>query len=261
MKLTAWLRATHLTAAFLIFLAASAQTSFVNAYAKKNADNTLQLAYIEHTSENTTVYVRYLGTQNYGKFTGLYLNNFRIVDRVTGAEYKPTNTGVLPTTTDGKFFIYNSYDPIMLSITFRRLPSYVKSIDLVEADGSTTSTYNFTFRGIAIDPTKDDGDDLWDMLWEEEVYAATIYSITDANIDIYIDDAFVGTLTRYFADPAKVPDCGQYGTLTLLTAESRTLKFKGKASKNGKSLSWTFDVNPKDWVLGECAKHYLKAAL
>ncbi|MET0394495.1 MAG: hypothetical protein ABW019_15225, partial [Chitinophagaceae bacterium] len=121
--------------ASLVLPAQSRSSNYINEYGKYNADKTLRLDYIEQDDDYTILYVAYTGTSKNGSFTSLYLNNFRIEDRSTGKEYKPVNTGMLPTTTDGKFFLYNDNTEMMLTIRFNRLPSSVKNIDVIEAEG------------------------------------------------------------------------------------------------------------------------------
>ena len=223
-----------------------------------NADKTLRLEYIEHTTDYTTVYISYLGTTNTGTYTGLYLNNFRLVDRQTKAEYRPVDTGLIPTSTDGKFFVYNSGSSIVLEIKFDRLPSYVKYIDLIEADGSPSSTYNFTFKNLGVDSDIDFDDDLFEYLYDHSGYAATIFTIFDAQIDIYIDEVYVGKLDRKFNEATYTPSCGEYGTLTILFPDSIERTGKGKGSSGGKNFTWNFEFSPKNAIYGDCHKHRLK---
>jgi|GEM_PF-5255504 len=247
---------------FIFFLFCSvyclAQKDFTNQYGRLNADRTLRLEYIEHTESSTRLYVSYLGTTNRGSYTGLYLNNLRIVDRNTKAEYRPVDTGLLPTTTDGKFFVYNSGSIIVLEIKFRRLPSYVTDIDVIEGDGSVTATYNFTFKNLGIDPELDFYDDLEDFLYENESYAATIFSVFDAQIDIYIDDVYVAKLDRKFNSATYTPACGEYGTITILFSNDNERSGKGKGSSGGKNYNWNFNFTPKSTYFGDCHKHRLK---
>src|SRR5690606_12955839 len=155
----------------------NAQDYFVNMYSRKNNDNTLKLAFIEHDSENTTVYVQYLGNTNVGTYTGLYLNNFRIMDRETGDEYKPVETGFLPTTIDGKFFAYNGETILYLINACKSLSTREINIDLEEGEGSAGETYSFTFRNIRLDHSVNVEDEfIEEMFTMPTPYAATNYS-------------------------------------------------------------------------------------
>ena len=239
----------------------NAQDYFVNMYSRKNNDNTLKLAFIEHDSENTTVYVQYLGNTNVGTYTGLYLNNFRIMDRETGDEYKPVETGFLPTTIDGKFVVYNGETILYLPIAFKRLPSRVKNIDLVEGEGSAGATYSFTFRNIRIDRSVNVEDEFMEEMFTMPTpYAATIYSYFNATIDLYVRGTLLAKLDRYFKDKNTKPNCGQFGTVTILTPRNEPIPMLGMAEKDGKKLSWDFKVTPLDASFGECKKFSLSGS-
>jgi hypothetical protein len=245
--------------AFLLFsVAGFSQDVFVNAYSRYNADRTIRLEYIEHDEEHTSVYFSYLGTSNIGTYTSLYLNNFRLIDRTTKAEYRPESTDMLPTTTDGKAFFYNSGEIIPIVIKFNRLPSYVKYIDLMEADGSSVATYNFTFRNLAISPDTDDEYDLWDYKDENDAYGASIYTTYNAQIDITLNGVYVGKLDRKFNSETYDPACGEFGTLSVYYADNRTLKGSGKGKTSTGEVTWSFEFSPRDLGYLGCFRQLLK---
>ena len=233
------------------------QEEFVNYYGKINADGTLKLNFIDHDEDYTTLHISYLGTTNVGSYTGLYLNNLRIVDRETGISYKPTDTGLLPTTSDGKVFFYNSGDPTLIQIQFDRLPSYVKSIDVIESDGSSSSTFNFTFRNLRISPLVDDSDEFWEFIYDIDIYASTIFSVFDATIDLYISGTYVGKLDRVFKSAEYTPSCGEFGTLTVVYPTDAHRTGYGTTTSNGKKYTWDFTVKPSSIASG-CHKQRLK---
>jgi hypothetical protein len=246
----------------VIFLFSFATTSlsqeeFINYYGKNNADATLQLSFIDHEEDYTTLYVSYTGTSNVGEYTGLYLNNLRIIDRDTRREFKPVETGVLPTNAEGKVFFYNSGTAILIRIRFDRLPSGVKNIDIVESDGSSSATYNFTFRNLRINPLLDDSEEFYDFLYDIDSYASTIFSVFDATINVYVGGKFVGVLDRVFKSADYTPSCGEYGTLTVVYANSTERAGSGSATSGGKNYTWNFTVKPKGGF-DECHKQRLK---
>lgn len=235
--------------------AATAQTDFANRYAKYNSDRTLRLEYIENVKEYTIVHVAYTGTSNIGGFTGLYLNNFRIIDRTTGIQYRPTDADYLPTSSSKKFFLYNSGKEMGLEIYFDRLPSYVKEIDLVENDGDPSATYNFTFRNLRLNPEKDDSESLYDWLYDvSEPNYICAYTYDNVSIDIWIDDAYVGQLDRKFNDRSYEPSCGEYGTIMIGFPDYEARNFKASAKSGSNSYSWNFSFEPSY----TCSKKNLK---
>lgn len=232
----------------------SRSSNYINEYGKYNADKTLRLEYIEQDDDYTIVYVAYTGTSNSGSFTSLYLNNFRLVDRATDKEYKPTDTGLLPTNTDGKFFLYNSGTDIMLSIKFRRIPSSVKNIDLIESDGAASSTYNFTFRNLYLDPSEHLPRSLLKKAGAQEGYAAMFYTYEELTIDVSIDGSMVGKIDRRFNNRSYTPSCGEYGSLTVMFASDDRRKFSATASNSKSKYTWNFNFIPKE---GDCEKKNL----
>lgn len=237
--------------------AVSSQDEFVNYYGKYNADNTLKLSFIEHEEDYTTLYVSYLGTTNVGQYTSLYLNNLRIKDRETYREYKPVDTDILPTDTDGKVFYYNSGSTILIRIKFDRLPSSVKYIDVIEGDGSSSATYNFTFKNLRVNSLVNDIDEFFDFFDETDYYVSTIFTVFDATTDVYISNTYVGKLDRVFKSADYTPSCGEYGTLTVVYATDSERSGSAKASGNGKNYTWTFTVKPSSGYMG-CHKQRLK---
>lgn len=237
---------------------AQAEDNYLNTYYKLNADKTLRLEYIEHTSDYTIVYVAYTGNSNPGTFTGLYLNNFRLIDRDTYAEYKPVDTRYLPKTPN-KFYVYNNGEELMFPILFNRLPSYVKNIDLVEGDGSTSQTYNFTFRDLELDP---ENNELEDLIWDVQIdypYCTTFYTYESLTIDVYVDGKFIDKIDRKFKDPEYKPSCGEYGTMMIAFPNDDERKFYGTASDSKKKYTWNFTFEPKSDYWDICNKKNLTA--
>jgi len=234
-----------------------AQDEFINYYGKKNADATLELNFIDHEEDYTTLYVSYTGTSNVGEYTSLYLNNLRIIDRETRKEYKPVDTGVLPINDEGKVYFYNSGTPILIRIRFDRLPYGVKNIDVMESDGSSSATYNFTFRNLRINPLLDDSEEFYDFLYDIDSYASTIFSVFDATISVYVAGKLVGVLDRVFKAADYTPSCGEYGTITVVYANSTERVGYGSATSGGKNYTWNFTVKPKSGF-DECHKQRLK---
>ncbi len=254
---TAMMAIAILIAFPIIAVSQSRSANYVNEYNKSNADRTLKLMYIAHEEKYTTVYVKYMGNQNVGKYTGLYLNNFRLIDRDTKKEYYPVDTYYLPTRTDGKFYLYNADDPVMLPIQFSRLPASVRYIDLVEGEGSSSATYNFTFRGLYLEPSEDITDEL-DFLWEWDnlPYCTSFYTYDDVTVELTIDGNYVDKLDRRYTDREYKPECGEYGSMMVGYPTDRERRLTAK-SPDGK-YTWDFNFTPVADEPGDCNKKNLK---
>jgi hypothetical protein len=237
--------------------AQSRSDNYINEYGKSNADKTLKLMYISQETSTTTVYVRYMGNANIGTYTGLYLNNFRLIDRDTKKEYYPKNTYYLPTRTDGKFYLYNADDPMMLPIEFDRLPSTVRFIDLVENDGSTAATYNFTFRSLYLEPSQDVTDEM-DFLWEWDdlPYCTSFYTYDEVSVELSVDGRYVDKLDRRYTDRSYKPACGEFGSVMIGFPTDRERALSAK-SPDGK-YTWSFNFTPVGDDPGNCNKKNLK---
>ncbi|MEJ8844349.1 hypothetical protein WG954_18280 [Lacibacter sp. H375] len=212
-----------------------------------NYDRTLKLAYIRQSYSNTTLYVAYTCANKATAFSGLYLNNLRIVDKATGKTYTASNTWGLPTKADGKFFVYNLGGPTFLRIDFPRLPRSVKVIDILEGSGTGTETYNFTFKNVnvsgAYQMTAAD-EDMFDELLATEFYAKSFYTHDQVVIDIYVDNHYVGKLEKYIVSSTYTPKCYEDGTFTVCFPSNAKRKFYATAKTSVTSYTWNFEFTP-----------------
>lgn len=212
-----------------------------------NSDRTLKLAYIRQSYSTTTLYVTYTCVNKATAFSGLYLNNLRIVDKATGKTYTASNTYGLPTRADSKFFLYNLGKPMFLRIDFPRLPRSVKVIDILEASGNGTETYNFTFKNVnvngAYQMTAKDEDEFDDYLYTG-FYAKSFYTHDQVVIDLYVDNHYIGKLEKYITSSTYTPKCYEDGTFTVCfpTNDKRKLYAAAKTASN--SYTWNFEFTP-----------------
>jgi hypothetical protein len=212
-----------------------------------NSDRTLKLAYIRQSYENTTLYVTHTCANKATAFSGLYLNNLRIVDKATGKTYTATNTWGLPTRADSKFFLYNLGGPIYLRIDFPRLPRSVKVIDILEASGTGTETYNFTFKNVNVSGsyqmTAKDEEEFDDYLYTG-FYAKSFYTHEPMMIDMYVDNHYLGKLEKYIPSLTYTPKCYEDGTFTVCFPTSDKRRFYATAKTSTKSYTWNFEFTP-----------------
>ncbi len=186
-----------------------------------NNDRTLKLAYIKQSYDNTTLYVTYTCANKATAFSGLYLNNLRIVDKATGKIYTATNTWGLPTRTDSKFFLYNLGAPMMLRIDFARLPLSVKTIDVLEGTGTGTETYNFTFKNVNVGGS---------------------YQMTATEEDEFGN--YLGKLEKYIVSPTYTPNCYEDGTFTVCFSKNEKRRLYATAKTTANTFTWNFEFTP-----------------
>lgn len=222
--------------------AANAQKIFTNAYKISNNDGTLRLDYIEHREKETVVYVKYVGNFS-GLASGLYLNDYKLAVHSTGEVFRAISSTV-PFQQDSKFFLQNSTDGIQLQIRFPRLPAYVKEFDLIEPSTDQNPTFNFTFRNLKVDDTKDVSWELSGWAFEAKTPRfIQIFTNSDMPLDVYLNENFVGSLAKKFPKDYK-PTCGEYGALRIAFADSEKKNIKIIGHSGGKSYTWTFQLSP-----------------
>ncbi|QNA42956.1 hypothetical protein [Lacibacter sediminis] len=212
-----------------------------------NNDRTLKLAYIRQSYSTTTLYVTYTCVNKATAFSGLYLNNLRIVDKATGKTYTASNTYGLPTRADSKFFLYNLGTPMMLRIDFPRLPRSVKVIDVLEGSGAGTETYNFTFKNVNVSgayqmSAKDEEE--FDEYVYAEFYAKSFYTHDPVIIDIYVDNHYIGKLEKYIPTLTYTPKCHEDGTFTVCFPTISKRRIYATAKTTASSFTWNFEFTP-----------------
>lgn len=212
-----------------------------------NSDRTLKLAYIRQTDNNTILYVTYTCANKATAFSGLYLNNLRIVDKASGKTYTATNTWGLPTRADSKFFLYNLGAPMYLRIDFPRLPRSVKVIDILEASGTGTETYNFTFKNVnvngAYQMTAKDEEEFDEYLYTE-LYAKSFYTHDQVIIDVYVDNHYIGKIEKYITSPTYTPKCYEDGTFTVCFPTNDKRRLYATAKTTASTFTWNFEFTP-----------------
>lgn len=212
-----------------------------------NSDRTLKLAYIRQTDKNTILYVTYTCANKATAFSGLYLNNLRIVDKASGKTYTATNTWGLPTRADSKFFLYNLGAPMYLRIDFPRLPRSVKVIDILEASGTGTETYNFTFKNVnvngAYQMTAKDEEEFDEYLYTE-LYAKSFYTHDQVIIDVYVDNHYIGKIEKYITSPTYTPKCYEDGTFTVCFPTNVKRRLYATAKTTASTFTWNFEFTP-----------------
>lgn len=235
-------------ALLLFYLQAAGQgTTFqVFPITKYNGDKTLRLDYVVHTEEETNLYITYTTNNAESAFTGIYLNDFRIVDKKKGTEYRPTFTGHIPQNTGGNFYIHNNAGEMTFQFTFDRLPASVINIDILESTGDPGVKYNFTFRNINLELANAQSN--FDEEWLDDIqfpFLKSFYSKNDLTIDVSIEGFSLGKIDRHFNRPEYKPSCAEYGTFSVVFPSSTTKKrrFYGTASKNGRKYTWDFEFS------------------
>lgn len=227
------------------------QEIYYNSYNKLNSGQTLKLAYIMQDEFFTRIYIKYLGNKNYQKFTRISLEDFKLVDRETEAEYKPAKNNTIPTDDRTQLFVFNNNEDVLLEIKFKRLPDYVRSFDLV--DHGASGMYNFTFRDITLNPKSNDQDAF--LKYEKskpDVYGAMVYSYAKEDIKITINGEYVTNLNIYFTERSPAPDCGERGTVNFLTTKDEELDFHGSVLTKTYKLNWRFAIQPRNLRYGRC---------
>ncbi|HLP39376.1 hypothetical protein [Lacibacter sp.] len=222
-----------------------------------NSDRTLKLAYIRQTDNNTILYVTYTCANKATAFSGLYLNNLRIVDKASGKTYTATNTWGLPTRADSKFFLYNLGGPMFFRIDFPRLPRSVKVIDILEGNGTGTETYNFTFKNVNVSGsyqmTSGDEEEFDEYLYMG-FYVKSFYTHEPVIIDMYVDNHYLGKIEKYITSPTYTPKCYEDGTFSVCFPKSDKRRLYATGKSSIKTYTWNFEFTPGGGLLteGDC---------
>ena len=219
------------------------QKNFTNKYKYYNNDSTLRLDYIEHRDKETVLYILYRGAASKGFFSGLYLNDYKLVVHSTGEIFRPTSSTV-PSQPDSYFFLQNANTGIQLQIRFPRIPAYVKIFDLVEPTTDQYPTFNFTFRNLKVDESQDL---TWELAgWQMEARTPRfiqVFTNSQMELDVYINEIFVGTNTKSF--PGKTqPECGQYGTLRIAFGDQEKKNIRVVGRTGSKTYTWNWHLAP-----------------
>jgi hypothetical protein len=167
----------------------------------------LTLDYMAHFNDNTCFYFTYDMKNVDLKSQTIYMEDYRLVDLETGEIYYGKSTDL--SSKENSRVIYNGTKS-RFTVCFDRLPKKVKKFNLMEGECSSSS---FCFYNINLDKYYTTNDANW-SLYKNNNNEGTVSFYTKqsiGHIDIYINDLFFGTLTKYFSDPSFVPDCGDTG--------------------------------------------------
>lgn len=167
----------------------------------------LTLDYMAHFDDNTCFYFTYDMKNVDLKSQTIFMEDYRLVDLETGEIYYGKSTDL--SSKENSRVIYNGTKS-RFTVCFDRLPKKVKKFNLMEGECSSSS---FCFYNIYLDKYYTTNDINW-SLYQNNNNEGTVSFYTKQSIgyiDIYINDLFFGTLTKYFSDPSFVPDCGDTG--------------------------------------------------
>lgn len=242
---------------YLIPQKANAQAErvhFVNKIKKINASGTIRWDYIECGEDYTFIYFTYLGKKNIGSFTEFYLKNLRILDKDNYDIYTTYETDHIPKSVNSKFYIYNEGKDVKFLIKFYPLSQTARRISLVDG-ASESDPFEFTFINQEIHPERDESNDKTvksDMFnWGH--YLQAFCTTEDLNIDISVDNAFVGAITEHFNNKVDRLYCGDKGTFTVCFATDEKHSFKGVAKYGSGEYKWNFDIEGST----DCYPHWL----
>lgn len=237
---------------FLLFLLSLALPALAQDYANEykvyNADRTLRLDYIEHEGDYTNLYISYTGTSDVGKYTPLILQDYKLVARGSGEEYRPVRS-TIPSKVDNQLFFYNAGKGIQIKITFQRIPRHVKQFDLIEPTASTPATYNFTFRNLKFNEAEDVQ---WKISgWEIETRTPRYISIVPYlynSLSIYADNVYVGEMNHTYTK-GTMPDCDVNNFCRIVYPDDTERTISISYTAGNKKITRKFTGKPMLWCL------------
>jgi hypothetical protein len=170
----------------------------------------------------------------------IWMDDYRIVDLETGDVYYANGTD-LPNG-DNPRIIYNNTQS-SFSVWFDRLPQDIRRISLMEGECPESA---FCFLNVNLTNYKEATDfDSSRYIDTEKEGTVTFYTDYGSSGDtkIYIEDYYIGKLTKYFKNKSYSPQCGEDGTLTIrlnagtynYTASDEKYNWKGQitVTENG----------------------------
>jgi hypothetical protein len=207
----------------------------------------LTLDYLAHFDTYSCFYFTYDMADADIAYQTIYMEDYRLVDLETGEIYYGITSDL--SSEENSRVIYKGTKS-RFTVCFDRLPSKVKKFSLMEGECASNS---FCFFNLDIDDYYTTNDVDW-YLYQNNENEGTFSIYTRQNIghiDVYIEDIYMGTLTKYFSNPDYVPTCGDTGdAMITVRLEEGTYNYSAFCG----SLSWkgTFTVTKED-----CKKIYL----
>lgn len=194
----------------------------------------LSLDYMANFGKNTCFYFTYDMANSALKSQTIYMEDYRIIDLETGEIYYAKVTDL--SSRENSRIIYKGTKTRFL-VCFDRLPTNVRRFSLMEGECSASS---FCFLNINLNnyPITTDVD--WNLYKGNKNEGTISFYVNQpiGDIDIYVENYFVGTLTKYFTNQSLIPSCGETGgaivTVRLpvgtynYSATSKDLIWKGK---------------------------------
>jgi hypothetical protein len=202
----------------------------------------LSLDFISHEDDNSCFYFTYSMLENVEKNSTIYLEDYRLVDNQTGEVYygvssdmpSQENSRIVYRGTSSRFYV-----------CFDRLPASVKKFSLMEGSCGSSS---FCFLNLNMDDYREiDGDEVEWFYYNNNDTEGTVSFYTNDNIghiDIYIEDYFCGTLTKYFTDSDYIPTCGDIGD-AILTLRLEEDIYNYSAVCGDIKWSGSFNITPE----------------
>jgi hypothetical protein len=192
----------------------------------------LTLDYMNHYNDMTCFLFTY-DMKNIGlKTQTIFMEDYRLVDLETGEIYYGISTDL--SSEENSRVIYNGTKS-RFSVCFDRLPKKVRKFHLMEGECSSSS---FCFYNINLEKYYTTNDVNWSLYINNDNEGTVSFYTKQSigHIDIYINDLFFGTLTKYFSDQNYIPDCGDTGD-AMVTARLPvgTYTYKAVCGK----LQWT----------------------
>ena len=230
---------------------------FLIEYGIYNPSKSLKLNYIHYNENETIVSISYTGLRDVGQYKEIFLENYRIVDKASRQEYYFVGANVISRKNPERHtFLENAAEPINIEIVFERLPDAVTNIDIIEADGNISETYNFSFLNLKINQLESIKDINKIKLIVDKFpkpYLAVVYTLLETEIQISVNGFSLGNLPTWEPFDFELdPDCDDLNVFTLVFPNENERSLYAKERGGG---YWSLKFIPKPYgILNGCKK-------
>jgi hypothetical protein len=182
----------------------------INRYLRN--DQRLRLDYMYNGEGVTAFCFTYNMEDVEQKSQRIWLNNYRLVDLVTGDVYYSIHSDLLGNTEQNPRIIYKGTKS-KFTVWFDQIPDHVRRFSLMEGECKESE---FCIQNINLD----DCVQIFDLevlddenISEDEGYGTFCFYTRESigYIEVYVDEVYVGTLTEYFNSPEYSFECSQGG--------------------------------------------------
>jgi hypothetical protein len=170
------------------------------------------LDYFINTGEHSIFLFTYRHESQTQPYQTIWLENYRLADLETGKVYYATRSD-MPDKNHPRV-IYNGNET-KFTVIFDRLPGNLRRFSLIENDCSGNA---FCFLNVNLNDYREvEGFDYEQYVNTSEEGTVTFYTNygKGAEVRIYIEGYYVGSLSKFFENRRYVPQCGDDGTLTI----------------------------------------------